>query len=234
LGLSAVGAPLRRRRLVDDAAAAIRGAILSGRLGTGTRLRQTDLADQLRISRTPVREALGRLQQEGLIALLPGGGVQVVQLDLDAAIELYDLREVLDGLAARLVARRAGAVPLARIEKTLDRMGRCLERQDANQWFGAHVRFHEEIFRAAGNARLLGLLAVVGLSVRHFHPLLLRTEGRLEAAYREHRGILDAIARRDPEAAERQARAHIANARAIVSQVMAAGEGSERDAAVQA
>jgi DNA-binding GntR family transcriptional regulator len=234
MGLSPVGAPLRRRRLVDGAAAAIRGAILSGRLRTGARLRQTDLADRLRISRTPVREALGRLQQEGLIALLPGGGVQVVQLDLDAAIELYDLREVLDGLAARLAAGRAAAAALARIAKPLDRMARCLEGGDANQWFGAHVRFHEEIFRAAGNARLLGLSAVVGLSVRHFHPLLLGTAGRLEAAYREHRGILDAIARRDPEAAERQARAHIANARAIVLRVMADGAGSERDAAVQA
>jgi DNA-binding GntR family transcriptional regulator len=219
---------------VDDATAAIRGAILNGRLGTGARLRQTDLADQLRISRTPVREALGRLQQEGLIALLPGGGVRVVELDLDAAIELYDLREVLDGLAARLAARRAGAVGLARIEKALDRMGQCLERRDANQWFACHVRFHEEVFRAAGNARLLGLSAVVGLSVRHFHPLLLRTPRRLEEAYREHRRIFEAIARRDPEGAEREARAHIASARAIVLRVMADGAGSQADAAVQA
>ena len=229
--LSAVGAPLRRRRLMDDATETLRTAIQNGRLGAGVRLRQTDLAEQLRISRTPIREALGRLQQEGLIALLPRGGVQVIQLDLEAALELYDLREVLDGLAARLAARRAGPAALAKLDKVLDRMAQCLERHDPNPWFGAHVRFHEEIFRAAGNGRLLGLLAVVGLSIRHFHPLLLRTERRLEEAYREHRRIFEAIAAHAPEAAERAARAHIGSAREIVLRVM--GE-VERDAAVQA
>ena len=98
--------PLKRRRLVDDAAETLRKAILDGRFLPGARLRQTDLADQLAISRTPIREALVRLQQEGLVDLLPGGGVRVKLLDLDEAVELYDLREVLDGLAARLAAGR--------------------------------------------------------------------------------------------------------------------------------
>ena len=97
-------APLKRRRLVDDAAETLRKAILDGRFLPGARLRQTDLADQLAISRTPIREALVRLQQEGLVDLLPGGGVRVKLLDLDEAVELYDLREMLDGLAARLAA----------------------------------------------------------------------------------------------------------------------------------
>src|SRR5881397_1644639 len=77
-------APLRRRRLVDDATQTLRDAILDGRFTAGARLRQTDLADQLAISRTPVREALGRLQHEGLVELLPGGGVRVAVL-ADAA-----------------------------------------------------------------------------------------------------------------------------------------------------
>ncbi|MBI2553066.1 MAG: GntR family transcriptional regulator, partial [Candidatus Rokubacteria bacterium] len=80
---------------MDDATQALRDAILSGRFPAGARLRQTDLAAQLAISRTPIREALGRLQQEGLIELLPGGGVRVALLDLTEAAELYDLREVL-------------------------------------------------------------------------------------------------------------------------------------------
>jgi DNA-binding GntR family transcriptional regulator len=226
----AVG-PLRRRRLVDQTTQALRDAILGGRLSAGVRLRQTDLAARLGISRTPIREALGRLRQEGLIELLPRGGVRVTLLDLEAALELYDLREALDGLAARLAARHAGAAALGRLERALARMGECLGRGDANQWFGAHVRFHEEIFRAAGNSRLLGLRAVVGLSIRHFHPLLLRTERRLEEAYREHRRIFEAVAAHDPGAAEREARAHIASAREIVLRVMAQGA---RDAAVQA
>src|SRR5437879_6673902 len=148
-------APLQRRRLVDDAAQTLRDAILDGRFTAGARLRQTDLADQLAISRTPVREALGRLQHEGLDELLPGGGVRVAVLALEEAAELYDLREVLDGLAARLAAQRAAPASFARLEKSLDRMAQCLARNDANQWFGAPLAFHEEIFRASGNARLI-------------------------------------------------------------------------------
>ena len=220
--------PLKRRRLVDDATQALRDAILSGRLSAGSRLRQTDLAARLGISRTPIREALGRLQQEGLIELLPHGGVRVALLNLNEAVELYDLREVLDGLAARLAAHRADEAALGKIQKALGRMAQCLERRDPNQWFGAHVVFHEEILRASGNKRLQSLSAVVRLSIRHFHPLLLRTENRLADAYREHRGIYEAIAAHDAEAAERFARAHIANAKEIVLKVMT------QDATVQA
>jgi DNA-binding GntR family transcriptional regulator len=226
-------ARLQRRRLVDDATRALREAILGGQLSAGARLRQIDLAAQLGISRTPVREALGRLQQEGLVDLLPGGGVRVAVLNLGEAVELYDLREVLDGLAARLAATRATAPSLARLETSLARMGRCLARGRArgSQWFPAHVAFHDEIFRASGNARLQALSAVVRLSIQRFHPLLLRTEHRLEDAYREHRTIYEAIAAREGGAAERLARAHIANAKAIVLKAMAQGA---RDGAVQA
>jgi len=219
-------APLQRRRLVGDAAQALRDAILDGRFTAGARLRQTDLADQLAISRTPVREALGRLQHEGLVELLPGGGVRVAVLALEEAAELYDLREVLDGLAARLAAQHASPASLARLEGSLARMAQCLARNDANQWFEAHVAFHDEIFQASGNARLIGLSAVVKLSIQRFHPVLLRTPHRLADADREHRGIHAAIAAGEGERAERLARSHIAGAKEIVVKVMGQGDAN--------
>ena len=87
-----VVSPLKRTRLVDEAARTLREAILMGELASGTRLRQVQLASQLGISRTPLREALMKLEQEGLIELLPGGGLRVRLLNLDEAVELYDLR----------------------------------------------------------------------------------------------------------------------------------------------
>jgi DNA-binding GntR family transcriptional regulator len=228
--MTPVIAPLTRRRLVEEATQALRDAILSGRLSSGTRLRQTELAARLAISRTPIREALGRLQQEGLVEILPAAGVRVAVLDLEEAAELYDVREVLDGLAARLAARRADAPALAQLDKLLARMTRSRERGDASQWFPAHVAFHDEIFRAAGNARLQAMSSVVRLSIRHFHPLLLRTANRLEDALREHRAIFEAIAARDDVEAERRARAHIAGAKAIVLKELSEGR---RDGAVQ-
>ena len=229
--------PLTRRRLVDDATQSLREAILDDRFKSGARLRQTELAERLGISRTPIREALGRLQQEGLIELLPRGGVRVTLLRPDEAVELYDLREVLDGLAARLAAGRADRGALGRLERILDRMAGCVERRDPGPWFPAHVAFHEEIVRAAGNRHVARLSSVVRLSIRHFHPLLLRTERRLDEAHREHRGIFEAIAAHDTEAAEGLARAHITNAKEIVLKAMTRGAGDAppgaRDAAVQ-
>jgi DNA-binding GntR family transcriptional regulator len=216
--MTPVVAPLRRRRLVDDAAETLRKAILDGRFLPGARLRQTDLADQLAISRTPIREALVRLQQEGLVDLLPGGGVRVKLLDLDEAVELYDLREMLDGLAARLAAARADAATFTRLEQALARQSRCVERDDAG--------FHEEIARAAGNRHLARLSSIVRLSIRHFHPLLLRTERRLEQAWHEHRAIYEAILARDAGEAERLARQHIVSAKEIVLKVMTQGSSN--------
>ena len=229
--MTPIVAPLTRRRLVDEATQALRDAILSGRLPSGARLRQMDLAARLAISRTPIREALGRLQQEGLVEILPAAGVRVAVLDLTEAAELYDVREALDGLAARLAARRADATALAALDKALTRMARCLEREESNQWFPAHVAFHDGIFRAAGNARLQAMSSVVRLSIRHFHPLLLRTANRLEDALREHRAVFAAIAARDEPGAERLARAHIVNAKEIVLKVMS--QEGRRDGAVQ-
>lgn len=212
--------PLKRTRLVDEAARALREGILTGEFASGTRLPQLQLAAQLGISRTPLREALMKLEQEGLINLLPGGGLRVTLLNLDEAVELYDIREVLDGLAARLAAERISERGVRDLERHQARMKECLIRQDAHSWFVAHVAFHDEIFRASGSGRLVGLSAVVRLSIQRFHPVLLTTPNRLADAYREHSQIFEAIRVHDAEAAERLARAHIVSARDIVLKAM--------------
>lgn len=217
--------PLKRTRLVDEAAQALREAILTGAIASGTRLRQVRLAAQLGISRTPLREALMKLEQEGLIELLPGGGLRVAVLNLDEAVELYDIREVLDGLAARLAAQRIDERGIGNLKRQLARMKECLTRQDAHSWFVAHVAFHDGIFRASGNGRLQALSSVVRLSIQRFHPVLLTTPNRLAEAYAEHRDILEAIQAHDAEAAERLARAHIARAKEIALKAMSRTPG---------
>jgi len=215
--------PLKRTRLVDEAASALREVILKGEFPPGTRLRQIQLATQLGISRTPLREALMKLEQEGLVELLHAGGLRVALLNLDEAVELYDVREVLDGLAARLAAQRIAEQGFRDLKRHLSRMKDCLARQDAHAWFVAHVAFHEGIFRASGNGRLRALSSVVRLSIQRFHPVLLTTPNRLADAYREHREIFEAIRVHDPYASERLARAHIANAKEIVLKVISRG-----------
>lgn len=213
--------PIQRMRLVDEATRVIRDMILTEKLPAGTRLRQADLAEQLGISRTPLREALMKLEQEGLITVLPRRGFRVVALELEEAIELYDLREVLDGLAARLTAQRVNEEVLRSLQGHLKKMEKCVQQQNAHEWFIHHVAFHEEILRVSGNSRLVGLISNIRLSIQRFHPLLLTTPHRLNNALREHVAIFKAIHAHDPVRAERLARLHIANAKEIVVKVMA-------------
>lgn len=216
-------APIRRTRLVDEAAQAIRDAILTGKLPLGARLWQVELARQMGISRTPLREALMKLEQEGLVSILPAGGLRVALHDLDEAVELYDIREVLDGLAARLAAQRIDPTEVGGLKRHLTNMEACVKTQDAHDWFLHHVAFHQEIFEASGNGRLAGMVSVIRLSIQRFHPLLLTTPTRLRDAHREHRAIFKAIAAHDPETAERLARTHISAGKEIVLKVMASG-----------
>ena len=222
-------APIRRMRLVDEAARLIRDMILCGKLKGGTRLRQVDLASQLGISRTPLREALMKLEQEGLIAMLPQGGLRVVELDALGAIELYEIREVLDGLAARLAAGRIGKQGIEKhslkaLESHLKKMETSMKSKNAHNWFINHHAFHEQIFRASGNSRIMALSSHVRLSIQRFHQLLLTTPNRLDIAFREHKDIYNAIKAGDPERAEAAARGHIASAREIVIAVLEAQE----------
>jgi DNA-binding GntR family transcriptional regulator len=201
--------------------------ILTGKLPAGTRLRQADLADQLRISRTPLREALMKLEQEGLITVVPRRGFQVVELKLKEALELYDVREVLDGLAARLLADRTTEQSLKSLQSRIEKMQKCVTTRNAHEWFVQHVAFHDEIYQATGNTRLVGLISAVRLSIQLFHPLLLTTPNRLRDGFLEHRNIFKVIQARDTEKAERLARLHIVNAKAIVLKVMASREPSD-------
>ncbi|MEX0802646.1 MAG: GntR family transcriptional regulator [Candidatus Binatia bacterium] len=208
--------PIRRIRLVDEATRIVRDAILKEKLTPGTRLRQAELANQLGISRTPLREALMKLEQEGLIARLPQGGLTVIALKFEEAIELYEIREMLDGLAAALTARRGDEKTLGVVEGHLKKMEKCVQKQNAHEWFVHHVGFHEAIMEACGNSRLLNFITNVRLSIQRFHPILLTTPDRLNKAFQEHVAIFKAIKAGDAKAAERLARLHIVNAREIV------------------
>ena len=194
-------------------------------------MRQVELAQHLGISRTPLREALMKLEQEGLITMLPRGGLKVVELDAEGAVELYEVREMLDGLAARLAAQRIDQRGVRKLEGHLDKMAQASREANAYGWFLHHVGFHEAIFEASANSRLLGLLSTVRLSVQRFHPMLLRSANRLGIALEEHGAIYEAIRAGDPDQAERLARLHIANAKAVVVELMAkrlANQGSEQ------
>lgn len=224
---------LRRASLVDETADALRNAISRGDLAPGARLVQDQLAAELGVSRTPLREALLKLQQEGLVALSRSRGVEVRRRNPSDAIDLYEVREVIDGLAARLAAERATPREVEELGRILAAMDRAVRRWDPHRWLLSNLGFHEGITAAARSPSLNQFLPIIQTSAKTFYPSVLLHPERAAVALAEHREILEAIRTRDTAAAERLGRQHIASAKELLqSQLGASGNGeSGRSAA---
>lgn len=192
----------------------IRAAIADGRLKPGDRLREADLAEQIGLSRTPIREALGRLSAEGLVVNDPVRGVAVAELDYNMVTELYYMREVLEGTAARLAAQHASEVELAILDDLCEQYAAAVGNEAALA--ASNRRFHETLYRCSHNRYLLNMVTVLhdALSLLGSSSTLGSPERGAETL-REHREVVDAIRARDADAAERALRAHIRHAQKV-------------------
>jgi glutamate-1-semialdehyde 2,1-aminomutase len=203
----------RPPRLKDAIAEQLRTMILDGLLTPGTALRQEQLAEHLGVSRMPLRQALQQLDQEGLVAFSPAGTAKVVDLTRGDIGELLDIREVVDGLAARVLARR-GMSPAAasRLQVAMSTMRTAIEKSERATYFIANAEFHLGILRATQYRRLNQFAGTVQLSAQAAYLTPREHKERLLAAEEEHRGIFDAIQKGEGKLAERLARQHIKNA----------------------
>lgn len=183
--------------------------IADGVMPPGSRVRESEIAERLGISRTPVREALRRLEADGLIVHAPHQGAVVAQLDHQSVIELYDMRETLEGTAARYAARHASEAEIADLAELVESES---ETADPVARAGLNRAFHAAIYRAGHNRYLLKALLSLGDAMILLGGTTLGTGERFKAAHAEHQGIVKAIEDRDPERAEAAARTHIRNA----------------------
>ncbi|HWK27344.1 MAG TPA: GntR family transcriptional regulator [Solirubrobacter sp.] len=202
----------------DAATALIRAAIHDGRLRPGERLKEGELARRLRISRTPVREALRQLKIEGLVASAPNRGSVVQSYDADELTDIYELRLHLEGHAARRAATVATPECVEALRSSCDRFGELRRRGRAAvaDLVAENARFHGLVLDACGSA---SLLAAVRRTIEM--PLLYRAyhyydDAQFEAAEAHHRRLAAALAAGDPERAEVVMRAHILDARDVV------------------
>ena len=206
----------------DRAYGALRDGILDGRYGFGDKLGEIEVAEELGLSRTPVREALRRLGSEGLIEVLPNRGARVRTWTAQDLAETYELRAVLEGLAARRAATRIEPPALDEMDRlatTMVTVDPSLGHRPAGE-FGElaalNARFHELIVTAAGSAQLASTLqGLVQL------PLVMRTYRRytpaaLARSHSHHREIVDALRAGDGGWAESVMRSHVLAARAVL------------------
>lgn len=192
----------------DAAYSALRQSILQGDLAPGERLRSDALANDLKVSRTPVREALRKLEAEGLVQR-SGSGLIVREFSEHDLTELFYVREALEGMAARLAAENATPGEIGEIRELLDDMETLGQRGDLVALRPLTAEYHRLVGRAAHNGRLLQSLENLLGHVRQMQTsTLLNIQGRAAEALKEHRDLLQAIEARDSERAEKVAREH--------------------------
>ncbi|MCP5370971.1 MAG: GntR family transcriptional regulator [Hyphomicrobiales bacterium] len=185
----------------------LRALIRSGELLPGTPLREQELARRFGVSRTPVREAFRRLEADGLLQHEAHKGMVVPRLDPQAVTELYVMREVLEGTAAALAAQHATEAEIAFLADMVAADRVIADRPDALA--ATNRRFHEAIHHAAHNRYLLKSLRAIRVAIDMLGPTTLAVPGRGAEAVDQHAAVLDAIAGRDPAAAETLARGHV-------------------------
>lgn len=196
----------------DAIYATLREAILGGALPPGERLAELQLAALFNRSRTPVREAILRLESERLAERSPRRGFVVGGISREEILEVYAVREVVDGLAARLAAEGASPKDLEHLAWLNRRLKKAGERRDYRLMVELNIEFHEAIARASRNGMLLQFIRQIHDWVRRFSDTTFSYRGRAVESNKEHEALLDALSRRDPDTAERVARAHMARA----------------------
>ena len=214
--------------LGDLAYTAVRDAIVANELKPGERVSEYRVAEWLKISRTPVREGLRRLEAEGFLTLMPRRGLVVALVDDDAICELYAAREVLEGGAAAMAARNVTEAELAALKQMV--AAESAMTDSAQMMFEHNRVFHQFVYRAARNRYLTRYLqSIYDTLASHRSISTMQIAARREAVVSEHRALVAAIARRDEERARQVAVEHVRAALKARMQIQLAASGT-RDA----
>ncbi|MBI2371646.1 MAG: GntR family transcriptional regulator [Deltaproteobacteria bacterium] len=209
-GLGRAISPAPEATLQEKAYDAIKDAILKHILKGGELLSEERLAKGLGISRTPVREALRRLASEGLVESIPRRGSFVSRLTMTDVKEIFQIREALEGMAARLAAL---GVREDELRATRARLEKAFESRDPDELFEAGREFHHWIIVNSRNERLIRLLAALRSQIDRVFFLGTTLSGQMERSFSEYEALIRALEQRDPDLAEQIMRRHLAAVR---------------------
>jgi DNA-binding GntR family transcriptional regulator len=182
-------------------------------LRPGEILMVQSLAKDLGLSRTPVREALIHLKQEGFVQETDGRKFKVTEISLETINEIYEIREQLECLAIKRVALQRSMAQIKELEKTMLSMKKAVARLEYSSFIEYDLRFHEQIVKYSGNRTLEGLLKTLADKVQRIRYLTLNIEKRMENSVLEHSKILKFIKERNPKGARHALHEHLTNVR---------------------
>ena len=202
----------RTKSLEEQTSQQLEEDILSGFYKEGEALTELALCARFGVSRTPVRSALHRLAEEGLVKISPNRGAVVVGVTVDDLIETYKIRTRLEGLASSMAAERITDEELKRLSDSVELAEYYIGKKDAEHLKELDTEFHSIIYGASGNRMLCKILTELHKNIKSYRKLSLTVPGRLERSTEEHREILQAIKEGNAEEADRLTSLHIERA----------------------
>ncbi|WP_380058229.1 GntR family transcriptional regulator [Falsihalocynthiibacter sp. SS001] len=204
-----VGAQSKPRSNALRAVDKLREMILSGELASGTDHLESELAERLNLSRTPVREAALMLEAQGLLEVRPRKGVRILSLSVSDMREIYDVLTELESLAARNAAEaNYSANELSGLLRAIEDMDDALKAEDREKWSDADERFHQELLRLGGNSRVTSIVSMMGDQIHRARTMTLHMRPLPTKSNEDHRELYDAIKRGDADGAAKIHHAH--------------------------
>lgn len=199
---------------------ALHDAIINQLMKPGERLMETDLAEEMGVSRTPVREAIRKLELEGYVVMIPRKGAYVAGLSIKDINEVFEIRGALEALAAGLAAQRATQEEIEEMQRNVFMEAAHWETSDLIKTIELDTKFHELIYSTSRNSRLLVMIKELRDQVQRFRTTTLAVPGRMKFALDEHKRIVEAIAERDVLEARKAAHDHIESAENALLEVI--------------
>ncbi len=189
----------------------LRTAILDGKLKPGERVMEVQLAEKLGVSRTPVREAIRKLELEGLLVMIPRKGAYVADVSIKDVLNVLEVRASLEGLAASLAAERITEEEIDKLRQSAEEFEEMNRSNDRDGMVQKDTEFHSVLLNASRNNKLLSIVEGLSDYVQRFRVIYFTEYSDAKNIMEEHRAILDAISERDGEKANQVAQDHIEN-----------------------
>jgi DNA-binding GntR family transcriptional regulator len=191
----------------------LRKAIMDQRLKRGDHLVENTVAEKMNISRTPVREAFRQLESEGLVVHMPRRGTIVLGITRDDAVDIYNIREVLEGLVVRLACEKRNQEDIDQLHSCIRRMDQAIQEDSHDELMRLHRAFNETVLQIGRSERLTGMMQQLYEYLTSLRTISLESVERQKIALEEHLAIVKAIEESKPEEGETLARKHVRKAR---------------------
>jgi DNA-binding GntR family transcriptional regulator len=215
---------IERRTLHDEVVSRLRAMLMDGRIAPGAKLNERELCERLRVSRTPVREAIKLLAAEGLVDLLPNRGAVAVKLDETDVVHIFEVLAALEGTSGELAARRLSDAELGEIKALHYDMLACFARRDLAGYYRINALIHAAINSAARNPLLTKIYRECNARAQSLRFRTNQNEAKWALAVKEHEQMIDALAARDAAGLRAIMIEHLLRKRDTVLELMRAGQ----------